>query len=193
MRFVPIFAHTEESPLRGLYSVCYEDTPEDEDPWSQFVEKLSDPQYRRAFMQKRQTTLLTNGYWGSYSVTEAAERALNEFLSITDELRDAYAVGLQQLVELLNKRFKPLDNQRNQPYLEQSKAKPQVPKEPWVRLYAIKVAEDLFIFTGGTIKLVHYMSDDQATKEEYAKLNRLRDALMEAGMYDHEAYTELEL
>jgi len=50
-----------------------------------------------------------------------------------------------------------------------------------------------FLFTGGTIKLGHYMDEDEATQKEQSKLNRLRDCLKAEGMYDEEAYTELEL
>ncbi len=193
MEFVPIFANPSERPLRGLYAVRYEDAPDNEHSWSQFIDKLSDPEYRRVFMRERKTKLLTNGYWGTYSISDATERALDEFLSITDELRDAYELSVEELIKTLNERFKPLDNQKIEEYLERSKAKPKEPKEPWIRLYAVKVAEDLFIFTGGTIKLVKYMDDDEATKQERARLNKLRDFLKDEGMYDHEAYTELEL
>lgn len=193
MKFVPIFANQNESPLRGLYAVRYDDTPAHENSWSQFFDNLSDPEFRRDFMRERQHTLLTNDYWGTITVNDAAQRALEEFLTITDELQDAYNIGIDELIRILNERFIPLDNQKNEHVLIRSKGKPDKPKEPWIRLYAVKVSNDLYLFSGGTIKLVKYMDEDSATREELKKLNRLRDTLKVEGLYDHEAYTELEL
>ncbi|MEZ4722909.1 MAG: hypothetical protein R2813_13630 [Flavobacteriales bacterium] len=193
MEFVPIFANPNETPFRGLYAVRYEDMPEGENSWSQFIDKLSDAEFRRSFIQARHANLLVKGYFGTYTVSEASNRVLDEFLDITDELADAYQNGIQELILLLNERFKPLDNQVVSEELMRSKAKPMNPKEPWVRLYAVKVSPDLYIFSGGTIKLTQYIDQDEATKHEKAKVDRLRQCLINEGMYDRDAYTELEL
>jgi len=193
MEFVPIFANPNEIPLRGLYAVRYDDMPEDENSWSQFFDSFSNPEFRRDFMKERKEKWLTNGYWGTVSVADASLRALNEFTDITDALDDAYNNGIEELLDLLYDRFEPLDNKVAKGELLQSKGKPERPKEPWIRLYAVKISDELYLFTGGTIKLSKYMDQDKATIKEKAKLDRLRDCLKAKGMYDHEAYTELEL
>lgn len=194
MKFVPIFANPNEIPLRGLYAVRYDDMPEDENSWSQFFDALSDPEFRRDFMKARKEKWLTNGYWGTVSIADASVRAMDEFLDITDELRDAYLNNaMEGFIAVLNEVFIPLNNYGGPDTLIPTKGKPVEPREPWVRLYAVKVSENLFLFTGGTIKLGRYMDDDAATRKEKAKLNRLRDCLKAKGMYDEEAYTELEL
>lgn len=194
LEFVPIFADPNDKPLRGFYAVHYEDTPENENSWSQFIDKLSDPEFRREFMKARKVKFLTNGYWGNYSISDASQRAMDEYLDVKDELEDAYLNnGIEYFLELVNEVFQPLNNYGGPTELIPHKGKPAQPKEPWVRLYAVKVSENLFLFTGGTIKLGQYMDDDEATIQEKAKLNRLRDCLKAEGMYDQEAYTELEL
>lgn len=193
MEFIPIFADPNDKPLRGFYAVRFDDMSAKEDTWSLFIDEMSDPTFRRKFMKARQSKLLTNGYFGTYTVSDASERALEEFLDITDELRDAYSQDIKNLLKLLNQRFHPLVNTDTSSELLKSKAKPKRPKEPWVRLYAVKVSNDLYLFSGGAIKLVRYMDDDEATKKEKRNLERLRDGLKELGLYDQDAYTELEL
>lgn len=191
--FVPIFADPNEKPLRGFYAVRYEDMPENENSWSQFMDKLSDPEFRREFMKARKETLLTDGYWGNISVADASQRALDEFTDITDALDDEYNIGIEELLDMLYERFQPLDNKVADGELLETKGKPENPKEPWIRLYAIKVSDELYLFTGGAIKLVKYMEDDEATRKEKRNLEKLRIELVEAGMYEQVAFTELEL
>jgi len=60
----------------------------------------------------------------------------------------------------------------------------------WLRLYAIRLEDDIFIITGGAIKLNHLMKDREHTKVELTKLGRYRDWCINEGIIDIKALTE---
>lgn len=55
-------------------------------------------------------------------------------------------------------------------------------KAPWVRLYAVKLDENLYVLTGFGIKLVKGMKDDEKLKAELLKLEKATQHLRSTGM-----------
>ena len=67
-------------------------------------------------------------------------------------------------------------------------------KKTWLRLYAIKVCDDMFIITGGTIKLTDRMDERAHTLNELRKLDTCRQYLKKIGaIYDDGIIELLEL
>ncbi len=52
---------------------------------------------------------------------------------------------------------------------------------PWVRIYAVKIDDNLFIITGYGIKLTQQMQDDSILLEELNKLERATNFLIQEG------------
>lgn len=74
--------------------------------------------------------------------------------------------------------------------LQQEKAKTRIQKK-WIRIYAIRIAPNTFVITGGSIKLVATMNDRAHLIKELQKLNDVRTYLISEGIldqYDFEAF-----
>jgi hypothetical protein len=63
----------------------------------------------------------------------------------------------------------------------------------WLRIYAIRVDVDLYIVTGGAIKLTATMREREHTQKELQKIDRCRNYLREQGIFDEQAFKELEI
>ena len=85
--------------------------------------------------------------------------------------------------------FKPLDNNRTtEMFLGKEKAKGfrTSGHSSWLRLYALKLEPQIYIITGGAIKLTHTMNERQHTIDELQKLEHVRSFLIENGVVDLE-------
>ncbi len=60
----------------------------------------------------------------------------------------------------------------------------------WLRVYAIRVERNVFIVTGGAIKLTPAMQDRPHTQKELDKMNRCRDFLNENGIFDQDSFID---
>lgn len=71
----------------------------------------------------------------------------------------------------------------------------QKAKQSWLRLYALKITqedkEDLYVITGGMIKLTQNMEDRNHGERERTKINQCRDYLRTIGVYDLESFFEI--
>src|SRR5690606_6575643 len=75
----------------------------------------------------------------------------------------------------LNSVFKNLHNQEYKAVvLSKKKA-----RRNWLRIYAIKIDEEVFLITGGAIKLTHLMQERAHTNEELTKLEQAKNYLKE--------------
>ena len=64
-------------------------------------------------------------------------------------------------------------------------------RQSYLRIYAIKIDEDIFVITGGAIKLHHLMEEREHTKAELQKLHNAREYSNENGVYDGVSFHEL--
>ena len=60
-----------------------------------------------------------------------------------------------------------------------------------LRIYAIRLDVNLFIITGGAIKLVHKMKEHQDTQIELVKLNHVKTYLKNNFVFDSDSFYEL--
>ena len=89
----------------------------------------------------------------------------------------------------LDKLFRPLENSRiREMFLsrEKAKGKGKDGHPSWLRLYAIKMDKGIYIVTGGTIKLTHLMNERKNTFDELIKMEKVRNYLLENGIFDVE-------
>lgn len=93
----------------------------------------------------------------------------------------------------LQRLFKPLnDEETSIPALQESKLKGSFNRS-WLRIYAIRIGPNLFVITGGGIKLTHKMEQSLPLKEELLKLETTKEYLKELGIWDEDDYEFLEL
>lgn len=58
----------------------------------------------------------------------------------------------------------------------------------WLRVYAIQIEENLYVITGGAIKVTQKMQQHKSTKSELAQLNFSRDWLKYQGIETDESF-----
>lgn len=61
----------------------------------------------------------------------------------------------------------------------------------WLRIYAIKMGPGVYLVTGGAIKLTHQMKDRPHTLAELAKMERVRNYLLDNGVFDIDGIKDL--
>lgn len=91
----------------------------------------------------------------------------------------------------IDKLFAPLDNSEyNEVLLSRRKGRGTTKH---LRLYAVKIDKDVYVITGGAIKLPlhHLMKDRPHTRKELLKLEKTRDFLKEHGIHDKDSFFEL--
>jgi len=130
---------------------------------------------------------------------------LSSFFKVTDvdeaifdtlEDRKAFRCVILDAIDndRLSELFRPLDNcVTSEMSLRKDKAKiNRMSKHPsWLRLYAIKFADDGFLITGGAIKLTLRMSEREHTLSELARMEKVRSFLISEGAVDIDGLMEL--
>lgn len=118
--------------------------------------------------------------------------------AVSDTFEDAE--GLQELVldfpytEHLDSLFKPLDiTDAQSTELSREKARNWDRKRhaSWLRIYAIRLDPDVYVVTGGAIKLTRTMQEREHTALELQKLNRCKAFLKSNGVFDQDSFVEL--
>lgn len=189
MKIVPIFA--DEQIPKGLFAICLNPneipTPNEYD---KFIKWVYDNQNLRSFFKEREHLLKKNPYFPN-TIKDAVKRTFAEMRLLEQHLKPSKYNSLADLCNFLNDNFKALDNQSNYGG-ELQPSKTRGPNNNcWIRIYAIRVNSEMFIVTGGAIKLVLEMNEDDIVDHERRKLLRVRDYLKQEGMYDAETYKEI--
>ncbi len=60
----------------------------------------------------------------------------------------------------------------------------------WLRIYAIKIEPGVYLITGGAIKLTHEMKERCHTLAELAKMERVRNYLLDNGVFDLDSFND---
>ncbi|MCQ2155647.1 MAG: hypothetical protein MJY57_00390 [Bacteroidales bacterium] len=121
---------------------------------------------------------------------------------VSDAIRDTMedASDLEQCIldfpytEELDGLFHPLSLADNRAHeLTREKARnwnrPQHPS--WLRVYAIRMEPNVYVVTGGAIKLTATMQEREHTQKELDKLNACRDFLKQNGVFDQDSFVDL--
>ena len=118
--------------------------------------------------------------------------------AVNDTFEDADA--LQELIldfpytEHLDNLFKPLDvTDTRVRVLSREKARnwDRQRHASWLRIYAIRLEPNVYVVTGGAIKLTRTMQEREHTTIELQKLNRCKDYLRSSGVFDQDSFVEL--
>lgn len=129
---------------------------------------------------------------------------LNHFFHIQrieDAIKDtvADAESLQKLIldlpytEHLDGLFHPLsitDDRAKELTREKARNWNRIQHASWVRIYAIRIEKDVFLITGGAIKLTPSMQDRPHTQLELDKLNKCKEFLKANGVFDQDSFID---
>ena len=89
--------------------------------------------------------------------------------------------------------FKHLENSRlSEMSLGREKARGNggMKHPSWLRIYAIKLEAGVYLVTGGAIKLTATMADRPHTLAELAKMERVRNYLIDEGVFDLDGFND---
>ena len=168
----------------SLYSVKYEEN--DENELRIIFNQWSDTEYLEQFFEDNKTDLQRE-FYNYISIEEAILRTLDEAEKLEDELIRIAKAGQTNRYENLQTFFKPLyDNEYPLPKHQKSKAYGSLFKS-WLRLYAIRVEPNVFIITGGAIKLTKTMNDRPHLIKELDKLEKVKRFFEEEELIDNES------
>ena len=176
MKIIPTF-------VSCLYTFKYSENKVDE--LERVFDEWSDPLFLDEFFEENEKDI-------TISIEEAISKVQSEATYLRKKLLKLANANPNQLYEL----FKNLNNdETNSKELSKQKAPYR-----WLRLYAIKIAENNYVITGGTIKLdsgaikfnnQYQMQDRPHTNKELIKINKCRDYLKEHGAYDDDSFQEI--
>ena len=93
----------------------------------------------------------------------------------------------------LDKIFRPLENSRTSEMIL-GKEKTGLSNTPrhasWMRIYAIKLEQGMYVITGGAIKLTRTMQEREHTLVELARMEKVRRFLLDNDIADKDSFVD---
>lgn len=128
----------------------------------------------------------------NYFHIERVSQAIQDTFDDADELEELILEF--PYTENLDRLFKPLDvTDIRSTELTRHKARnwDRSRHASWLRIYAIRLEPNIYIVTGGAIKLTRLMQDRAHTQFELDKLNRCKEYLRVNGVFDKDSFIDL--
>jgi hypothetical protein len=166
MKIIRIFVdkHGED----GLWSIHLNGCEQNE--FDYFFDSMNNVEYLHDFFEKNKTDLMA-GFFGKMSTEDAILRTLEEVEEIENALYNYTERGFFGSGNCLQHLFKPLNNFEYAICAHQ-KSKARI-KRGWLRIYAIRLAPNCYLVTGGAIKITYDMKpkhlQDELRKLDLAK------------------------
>jgi hypothetical protein len=186
MKLVPIFVGTNPDS-GGLWAIQYDEEP---DEFERLFDLWNDVEYLDNFLREHIHDLTATTWTDT---DELIEETVFSLLDEAEELEDGliyYAKGgVTESSLALQQLFKPLDNRIYElKPLQKSKASIRTRErpDPKLRIYAIRLAPNLYIVTGGAIKLTNTMNERPHLVAELRKIERVREWLKSEGIFEPE-------
>lgn len=130
----------------------------------------------------------------SYFKIERISQAIHDTFEDSDALEELILTF--PYTEELDTLFKPLDvTDTKSMELTRQKARnwERERHDSWLRIYAIRLEPNVYVVTGGAIKLTRAMQDKEHTMIELNKLNRCKDYLIKNGVFDKDSFIDLNM
>lgn len=185
MKIVSIFG----TPKCGLFSVQFSDDCPDE--FTALFRRWNNPEFLEEFFETNADDLLS-GFFGEITIEDAIVKTYEDASYLEKRLLDIAQRRNNQPSSSFDLLFEPLDINECGKDLAKSKGKGKFPKS-WLRIYAIRIDGNLYVVTGGTIKLTQTMDERAHTRDELQKLRRVHDYLIEEGIIGCESFYELDI
>lgn len=166
-----------------MWSVRYEG--EEENALFRSFAQWNDVEWLRAFFYENKDDL--ESY---FKVTDVNE-AIYDTIEDSDKLQ-CLILDLSPDADL-EKLFRPLDNRQAAALMldkEKARLKNDGGHPSLLRLYAIRLEKGAFIVTGGAIKLTATMAEREHTLLELAKMEKVRNFLLDEGIEDKESFID---
>jgi len=164
-----------------------------QDEFERLFSNWSDTAYLYEFFEVNYNDLNSGYYKEKFSIEQAVFRTLEEAALLEQKLYNIAEKGQNHPLVNLQNIFKPLHKNENHVYpppsLQHSKAY-GTQRRSWLRVYALRIDKNLFIITGGAIKLTRDMNTRQHLIAELDKLNHVKQFLITQNIIDIDSLTE---
>lgn len=158
---------------------------ESKDEFERLFDLWRDTEYLEQFFVDHEADL-KNGFWGTISIEDAILKTLSDAQHFEEKLLKLSAMSADDKNKGLESLFEPLHNSQTHVIdLNKSKA-----KRSWLRIYALRAEKNIYIITGGAIKLTANMHEREHTNAELRKIEQCRDFLIEQGIFDADGLIE---
>lgn len=130
----------------------------------------------------------------SYFKVERVSQAIQDTFEDSDALEELILTF--PYTEELDTLFKPLDvTDTKSMELTRQKARnwERERHDSWLRIYAIRLEPNVYVVTGGAIKLTRAMQDKEHTMIELNKLNKCKEFLKRNGVFDKDSFIDLNM
>ena len=189
-QIIDIFAVVEGALLAVQY-----DNAEDHE-FARIFNDWTDVEFLEDCFERHKTDL-QSGYHltkiGHVSIEEAVFQTIEEAEAFEKYILKVAKKGkkneFQTLQDLV---FKPLHKNDTTVKHQESKAY-GANSHSWLRLYAIRIEPNLYVISGGAIKLTRSMNEREHTRKELAKLKVVTSYLKEIGFEDADDYGIIEI
>ncbi len=166
-----------------LWSVRYDG--EDDNALANVLDQWNDVVWLRTFFKENIDDLasyfkITNVNQAIYDTIEDAERLQCLIMDISPDAD-------------LDKLFRHLEPSRTSEMLlgkEKAKMDNRGYHASWLRIYAIKLSQGIYIITGGAIKLTRSMQERQHTLNELVKMESVRNFLIKENIVDELSFDD---
>lgn len=177
--------------------MTFDKITDDERLWAVRYDGMDDNVLFTLFDQWNDVVWLRNFFIDNWQDMQAYFKvtSVNEAISDTIEDSDVLEKIIMDISPEadLDKLFLPLENYRTGDMLlgkEKAKLKRTIGHSSWLRIYAIKLADGVYIVTGGAIKLTLKMEEREHTKKELDNLEKVREFLLKEDIIDDAGFVE---
>jgi hypothetical protein len=177
-------------PKPTLYAIRYENHEYNE--LDRYFDLWNDQEYIRDFFKKHSGDLRSYNrfHHKEYGIEDAVRKTLRDAENIESRLWEIAEATVEY--EVLQTFFRQLNDMETDLYpLQKSKGKLRY--QSWLRIYAIRIDKDLYVVTGGTIKLTKTMQEREHTEIEINKMRRVVDYLRSENLINEDEFKRLEL
>lgn len=122
--------------------------------------------------------------WYNMSIEKAIFKTLGDAALLENYLRNANEEQIEHKFRFLD------DRQVRAQSLDKSKCY-GMDRPSWLRLYGLRIEPQVYLITGGAIKLTHTMNERMHTNLELVKLDQARNYLLKEGVIDKEGMNDL--
>lgn len=183
MKFIRIFADRN-----CLLSVQYDNEKQHE--FEKLFRQWIDTEFLFGFFEANERDLRRPD-WKGISVEQAVVETRREAYELFIFIKNLQEQPPEQRVLLLRKFFRTLNLRKNRENFLETKKAYGTRRKTWLRLYALKAGDEVYIITGGAIKLTDTMEERKHTLKELRKIDICRQFLISEGIVDDDGVIEL--
>lgn len=183
MEIVRIF-EDEDCLLAALYD------DEEDDEFARLFETWTDIEKLERFFNQNSDDL-ERPYWEGISIDEAVLFVRKEALGLMKQFRELKDSSSSERLESFVRLFKPLDSCFSKRNLFERKKVYGKDHKSFLRIYALGIGSEMYLISGGAIKLTNNMQEREHTKKELVKLEKCRQFLKELGVVDEDGVIDL--